>query len=68
VVQYVGRILRTMEGKHSVEVHDYLDVGIPMLARMHDKRLTAFATLGVDTPGPRRRRAVAAATTLNLQG
>lgn len=57
-----------MEGKHSVEVHDYLDVGIPMLARMHDKRLTAFATLGVDTPGPRRRRAAAAATTLNLQG
>lgn len=56
VVQYVGRILRTTAGKHSVEVHDYVDIAIPMLARMHDKRLTALATLGFDTPTRGRRR------------
>lgn len=68
VVQYVGRILRTMEGKHSVEVHDYVDIAIPMLARMHDKRLTALATLGFDTPTRgRRRRGAATAPPLDLQ-
>jgi len=55
VVQYVGRILRAMDGKHSVEVHDYLDIAVPMLARRHDKRLAAFATLGFDTPRLSRR-------------
>lgn len=38
IVQYVGRLLRLEDGKHSVEVHDYVDVAVPVLARMHDKR------------------------------
>jgi len=70
VVQYVGRILRAMEGKHSVEVHDYVDVGIPVLARMHDKRLTAFAALGFEIPrrpGRGRRRAAAPASMLDVE-
>jgi len=55
VVQYVGRLLRSHEGKHHVELHDYVDARIPVLDRMHTKRLPAYATLGFDTPKTRRR-------------
>jgi len=55
VVQYVGRLLRTYEGKHHVELHDYVDVRVPVLDRMHLKRLPAYATLGFDVPKRRRR-------------
>lgn len=46
VVQYVGRILRTGDGKTDVEVHDYVDVHVAVLARMHAKRLPVYASLG----------------------
>jgi superfamily II DNA or RNA helicase len=55
VVQYVGRLLRSHETKPHIELHDYVDVRIPVLYRMHHKRLPAYATLGFDVP--RRRRA-----------
>ncbi len=57
VVQYVGRLLRTHEGKHHVELHDYVDSRIPVLDRMHTKRLPAYATLGFEVPRTRRQRA-----------
>ncbi len=53
LVQYVGRVLRPLEEKTSIEVHDYVDFDVPVLARMHGKRLAAYASLGFDT---RRRR------------
>jgi hypothetical protein len=54
--------------RNPIEVHDYVDIAIPMLARMHDKRLTALATLGFDTPTrDRRRRGAATAPPLDLQ-
>jgi superfamily II DNA or RNA helicase len=56
VVQYVGRLLRPHESKLHVELHDYVDVRIPVLDRMHNKRLPAYATLGFDVPTTRRRR------------
>ncbi|MCB9402719.1 MAG: DEAD/DEAH box helicase family protein [Microthrixaceae bacterium] len=55
VVQYVGRLLRTHEGKHHVELHDYVDGRVPVLDRMHTKRLPAYATLGFDVPKTRRQ-------------
>ena len=55
VVQYVGRLLRTHAGKHHVELHDYVDTRIPVLDRMHTKRLPAYATLGFDLPARSRR-------------
>jgi superfamily II DNA or RNA helicase len=54
VVQYVGRLLRTHHAKHRVELHDYVDTRIPVLDRMHNKRLPAYRTLGFDAPRPRR--------------
>ena len=56
VVQYVGRLLRTHDGKHHVELHDYVDARIPVLDRMHTKRLPAYATLGFDIPRDSARR------------
>jgi superfamily II DNA or RNA helicase len=50
VVQYVGRTLRPSPGKTNVEVHDYVDVDVPVLARAHSKRLTAYAGLGFPAP------------------
>jgi superfamily II DNA or RNA helicase len=58
VVQYVGRLLRSHEGKHHVELHDYVDERIPVLERMHIKRLRAYRTLGFDhLPAGTGRRA-----------
>lgn len=57
VVQYVGRLLRTYEGKRHVELHDYVDVRIPVLERMHTKRVRAYRTLGFDLPERTSRRA-----------
>ncbi len=56
VVQYVGRILRPTDTKIRVEVHDYVDVAVPVLARMHDERRTAYASLGFNLPAPPKRR------------
>jgi superfamily II DNA or RNA helicase len=46
LVQYVGRVLRPIDGKTRVEVHDYVDIRVPVLARMHARRLPAYASLG----------------------
>jgi len=49
LVQYVGRVLRPLPEKTSIEVHDYVDFEVPVLARMHGKRLPGYASLGFDT-------------------
>ena len=48
VVQYVGRLLRTHGAKRDIELHDYVDEHVTVLARMHAKRLTAYKTLGFE--------------------
>jgi superfamily II DNA or RNA helicase len=55
VVQYVGRVLRPTADKTSVEVHDYVDTLVPVLARMHHERRSAYASLGFDVPKRGRR-------------
>ncbi len=54
VVQYVGRILRPTDTKLRVEVHDYVDTHVPVLARMHNERRTAYTTLGFQLPTTKR--------------
>ncbi len=66
LTQYVGRILREHPGKTEATVHDYADTKVPMLGRMHGKRLTIYRRLGfsagpVQTRLPRPAAADAAA-------
>ena len=51
VVQYVGRILRPTASKARVEVHDYVDVNVPVLSRMHAKRMITYLSLGFAIEG-----------------
>ncbi len=44
--QYVGRLHRLRENKTEVQVYDYADVLVPMLARMYRRRLAGYAALG----------------------
>ena len=34
------------DGKEEVLIYDYVDSGIPMLARMYEKRLRGYKTIG----------------------
>ena len=44
--QYVGRLHREKEGKQSVEVYDYIDIKVPMFARMYQQRLRGYKKEG----------------------
>jgi superfamily II DNA or RNA helicase len=50
VVQYVGRILRPLPDKTEVVVHDYVDMLVPVLARMYHERARGYANLGFQAP------------------
>ena len=49
LAQYVGRLHRNYEGKQEVRVYDYVDVHVPMLERMYQRRLKGYAELGYQT-------------------
>jgi superfamily II DNA or RNA helicase len=44
--QYVGRLHRLHDNKHVVQVYDYVDSAIPMLARMYERRLKGYSAIG----------------------
>jgi len=44
--QYVGRLHRLHDGKRVVQAYDYIDVHVPMLARMYERRLKGYAAIG----------------------
>lgn len=46
LAQYVGRLHREHHGKSEVIVHDYIDVAVPLLARMANKRQAGYRALG----------------------
>lgn len=50
VVQYVGRVLRPYPSKTSIEVHDYVDASVPVLAYTHTERCVGYASLGFPSP------------------
>lgn len=46
VAQYAGRLHRLHESKRVVQIYDYADLEVPMLARMFDKRCAGYEVLG----------------------
>jgi superfamily II DNA or RNA helicase len=44
--QYVGRLHRLHDNKRVVQVYDYVDSYVPMLARMYERRLKGYAAIG----------------------
>ena len=46
LAQYVGRLHRDHDGKREVIVYDYVDRGVPVLARMAAKREKGYKSLG----------------------
>ena len=48
VVQYTGRLHRLHPGKTEVRIYDYVDRRVPVLARMYQRRLTGYRTIGYE--------------------
>jgi superfamily II DNA or RNA helicase len=46
LAQYAGRLHRLQDAKTEVVIYDYADLQVPMLARMHEKRLSGYRALG----------------------
>jgi len=44
--QYVGRLHRLHDNKRFVQVYDYVDNRVPMLARMYARRLRGYGAIG----------------------
>jgi superfamily II DNA or RNA helicase len=44
--QYVGRLHRDYHSKQEVQVYDYVDVQVPLLEAMHQKRLAGYKSMG----------------------
>jgi superfamily II DNA or RNA helicase len=51
LVQYVGRILRDYPGKRDSIVYEYVDAQVPVLKKMHAKRLKAYKSIGFEPDG-----------------
>lgn len=46
IAQYAGRLHRDYNGKKEVRIYDYVDLHVPMLERMYQKRLKGYAAIG----------------------
>ncbi len=46
VAQYAGRLHRDYDGKTEVQIYDYIDINVPVLERMYQKRLKGYSAIG----------------------
>jgi superfamily II DNA or RNA helicase len=46
LIQYAGRLHRLHPGKAEVQIFDYVDRAVPMLAKMFNKRLRGYRAIG----------------------
>jgi superfamily II DNA or RNA helicase len=54
--QYVGRLHRLHDNKRVVEVYDYVDANVRMLARMYERRLKGYGDMGYKVLASAQRR------------
>jgi hypothetical protein len=55
LAQYAGRLHRLHSGKREVRIYDYADLHVPILVKMHKKRLSGYQAIGLDIPRPSPR-------------
>ena len=46
--QYAGRLHRIHESKKEVVIYDYVDSNVPVLAKMYDRRLKGYHSIGYE--------------------
>jgi superfamily II DNA or RNA helicase len=46
--QYAGRLHRIYDRKKEVVIYDYVDVDVPVLVRMYDKRIKGYRSIGYE--------------------
>ena len=46
IAQYAGRLHRLYDRKREVQIYDYADLNVPMLARMFDRRCRGYEAVG----------------------
>jgi len=51
LVQYAGRLHRQSRGKSEVRIYDYVDRYVPMLARMFERRMKGYRSMGYASEG-----------------
>jgi superfamily II DNA or RNA helicase len=44
--QYAGRLHRIHDSKKKVVIYDYADLNVPLLARMYDRRVKGYRSIG----------------------
>jgi superfamily II DNA or RNA helicase len=52
LTQYAGRLHRLNEAKKEVIIYDYVDVNVPVLAKMHARRRTGYKAIGYEIASP----------------
>ncbi|MDH4202387.1 MAG: DEAD/DEAH box helicase [Phycisphaerae bacterium] len=48
IAQYAGRLHRDHHSKSEVIIYDYADLNVPMLAKMHKRRLSGYKVIGYE--------------------
>ena len=52
LTQYAGRLHRLNEAKNEVIIYDYVDFGVPVLAKMYARRRTGYRAIGYEIDLP----------------
>ena len=53
--QYAGRLHRRHDNKSVVQIYDYVDGRVPMLERMHERRLAGYRSIGYRVGGTKAK-------------
>ena len=48
IAQYAGRLHRDHHSKSEVIIYDYADLNVPILAKMHERRLSGYKAIGYE--------------------